>query len=201
MRKLIAPAILAALAALALFHMQGRHQEPARPVPPTTAPASSAPRASDSPVAPAPAASAVPGADSPSTSISAGSSRPGTATARPHPDRGAARSKAARAVAAAFMRAFARPAPGVSQASWWAAVAPFLSAQAARDYSGTDPAEVPFTRLTGRPVELPTDAPTDLLRAVKVPTDAGDYLVELQTSEAGLQVTRVVPRSAGGPPQ
>lgn len=91
------------------------------------------------------------------------------------------------------MTAFARPTGAVDDAAWWAKVSAFMTAQAAADYEGIDPAQVPFTRLTGPAVVVPTDAPADLLTAVRVPTDVGDYVVELTTTEAGLQISRVVP--------
>lgn len=99
------------------------------------------------------------------------------------------------------MEAFARPAGDVDEAAWWDPVRSFMTAQAATDYEGIDPAQVPFSRVTGSPAVIATDAPTALLTAVLVPTDAGDYIVELTSTEQGLKVSRVVPpaRDLGTP--
>ena len=62
-------------------------------------------------------------------------------------------------------------------ASWWAQLQPLLSATAARDYVGVDPANVPARRVTG-PAALEQDASAYLATAV-VPTDHGAYTVLL----------------------
>jgi hypothetical protein len=100
---------------------------------------------------------------------------------------------AARAVG--FMHAFARPPAGVNASAWWARVVSYLSPAAAADYAGTDPANVPFTAVTGPATVVPVEAPTELVIVVRVPTDAGDYLVDIQTTPTGLWVTRATPAS------
>ena len=101
----------------------------------------------------------------------------------------------AAAKAVAFMQAFARPAVDVSATAWWANVRSHLSVSAAADYEGTDPANVPFTTVTGPPVTVPVEAPEELVVAVRVPTDGGDYLVEVATTPTGQWVTRATPTS------
>jgi hypothetical protein len=93
-------------------------------------------------------------------------------------------------VAQNFARAYARPRPEVSGQRWWEKVAQLLSARVVDDYRGTDPASVPFTRVHGSAVVLPSDVPTDLLVRVRVRTDSGPYVVELETDENGIHVTR-----------
>lgn len=98
--------------------------------------------------------------------------------------------------AVAFMAAFARPTSSVTEEQWWSKVSAHLSEAAAADYSGTDPQLVPFARVTGPPVIIPTDAPTGLLVAVRISTDAGPYRVEMQSGPEGIRVTRAIPEPA-----
>jgi len=95
--------------------------------------------------------------------------------------------------ATSFMRAFARPPSSVDAATWWAGVKPYFSEQAAQDYADTDPSNVPFTTVTGPAAVVPTGAPDFLVIAVRVPTNVGDYLVELRTTDTGQWVTRATP--------
>lgn len=127
-----------------------------------------------------------------------GSPLPSTAVAKPRGQSEAARFARAARTATAFMKAFARPSTEISDAAWWSQVKPYLSAQAAADYEGTDPRSVPFTRITSPVFVIPTDAPADLLTAVRVPTDAGNYVVELRTTATGMEVARTVPPTDGG---
>ena len=92
-----------------------------------------------------------------------------------------------------FMSAYARPAGGGEEGEWWDEVEPLLSARAREDYASVDPGVVAFTKVSGTPVVIPTDAPRDLLMVVSVPTDAGDYFVEMETTPSGIYVTRLVP--------
>lgn len=69
------------------------------------------------------------------------------------------------------------------EAAWWRALAPQLSGQAAADYAGTSPAEVPARAVTGK-ATLVDDA-SAYLAVVKVPTDAGAYQVMLSRAGAG----------------
>jgi hypothetical protein len=104
---------------------------------------------------------------------------------------------AASAAATAFLHAFARPtddAPG-----WWDRVRPLLTPQAALDYAGTDPARVPFTRITGPGLIQPVvDEEAHLVTFVRIPTDAGVYLVHLQHDGIDWLVSRVTPPAEAG---
>lgn len=81
------------------------------------------------------------------------------------------------ATAARFAARFARPlAPG-QDGSWWAAVAPLLTAQSRVDFAGTDPSTVPYTTVLGAPRIVPFGDGTQLVAAVQVPTDAGPFEV------------------------
>lgn len=91
----------------------------------------------------------------------------------------------------AAARAFARPPEPIDAASWWQRLSPLLAARARQDYTGTDPAAVAYTALTGPPVLVPTDAPRDLLAVVVVPTDAGPWRVELERDADGWHTTRI----------
>jgi hypothetical protein len=82
---------------------------------------------------------------------------------------------------------------------WWAGVKSFLSPQAAADYEGVDPTAVPYTKIIGPAVVVPLEGPTDLITAVQIPTDAGIYMVYLETTETGLWVTRLQPPQQGQP--
>lgn len=66
---------------------------------------------------------------------------------------------------------------------WWAVLAPHLSGTARVAYAGTDPGNVPGTRVTAPAVTGP--APASTLAAVQVPTDAGTYGVLLSVDDAG----------------
>lgn len=94
--------------------------------------------------------------------------------------------------ASEFMTAFARPAPGTDSGRWWSQVEPFMAQRSAAVYAGTDPQQVPFTQVTGPAQVVPTPAPAHLLRQVRVPTDAGSYLVGLETDETGIHIIDLV---------
>lgn len=96
-----------------------------------------------------------------------------------------------------FLAVFARPAEEVSSEQWWAQVEPFLAERVVEDYAGTDPQQVPFTTVTGEAVVVPSEAPTNLSLIVAVPTDQGDYLVEMETDPDGIWVTHVRPSRGG----
>ena len=91
-----------------------------------------------------------------------------------------------------FVMAFARPNSGPAARQWWPRVRVLMSPEAARDYAATDPARVPFTRVTGSGAVLEPDSDVDSEGGVQVgvPTDAGWYLVSFD--EAG-RVTRIGP--------
>lgn len=216
MRKLIGPAILVLLAAASLFFLQhhGRqdHQrtpgatatQPASSISTTPPPSSPAPPAAPRSSAPSPARLTDPGpggvqrddiGDEPQwTPVEP------AATARPRDKTQAARFRQAVRAAARFMKAFARPPSSTSASAWWAGVKPLLSPRVLADYEGTSPMNVPFVRVTGSAVVIPSDAPADLLTVVRVPTDAGAYRVELERLPQGWFVTRAQPApSPGGP--
>jgi len=220
MRRLIGPLILAALVAASLWFLQSRPEDRAQ----QTSSVSATPATST--LAPAPTGSAVPSAarQSPTTSASTSATpasakaTPGSAVTLPTTPEGegipvgesatATPRDSAQAqlltgyekAAVAFMSAFARPSASVSADRWWAAVRPQLTASAAEDYSGTDPQQVPFTRVTGPSSIIPTDAPTSVLVAVRIPTDAGAYRVELQTDVEGIHVARAFLETASTRP-
>ena len=91
----------------------------------------------------------------------------------------------------AAAQAFARPPEPIDPARWWQRLSPLLAARARQDYTGTDPAAVAFTALTGPGVVVATDAPRDLLGVVVVPTDAGPWRIELERDGAGWHATRI----------
>lgn len=101
-------------------------------------------------------------------------------------------------VAVEFLQAYARPGGDVSEEHWWQGVRDRLTEQAQADYVGVDPQLVPFTEVTGQARLVPVDAPAHLLRLVQVPTDAGDYLVSLQTDEDGIKIIRITPVAQEG---
>jgi hypothetical protein len=98
-----------------------------------------------------------------------------TIGARPVPSWDTVSRAAALRAATRVMRAFARP--RAPESRWWTDLEPLLSPQAQMDYAGTDPANVPVSRLSGhaRVVQVPS---TRVVR-VQVPTDAGIYTVVL----------------------
>lgn len=201
MRKILGPILLAVLALSSLLYMQ--HQKnpaaseatapavsttapPAAPPPQTRPPATTSSTSTpDSsplpPIAPRPA-------DGEGTSIAP------TAAATPAGTAQATQWTAAAELAVTFLKAYARPAPTTPASSWWAGVKPLMTSQAAADYEGTDPVNVPFTTVTGPPVVVPLEAPDTLATAVQVPTDAGPYLVEIRTTPDGLRVARAAPQ-------
>ncbi|MDN5798116.1 MAG: hypothetical protein L0H79_20545 [Intrasporangium sp.] len=203
MRRLLGPALLLLLAAVSLLFLQHRDHPAAATAPSTsTSTSTSVPPAPTLP--PATVTQSTPSTtsdSSPSSSIAEvepdGTPVPPSASAAAHGPAEAARFKLATSTATAFMTAFARPSAAVDQVAWWTKVRSFMTDQAAADYEGTDPAQVPYARITGAAAVIPTDAPTDLLTAVRVPTDVGDYIVEFTTGDHGMQVSRVVPPSAG----
>lgn len=96
-----------------------------------------------------------------------------------------------------FMSDFARPGEGVDQKEWWAKVEPHFAERTRPDYEAVDPSVVPFTKITGDAWVVPTDAPAHLLTAVRVPTETGEYIVEMETDQTGIRVTYLVPPDLG----
>jgi hypothetical protein len=76
---------------------------------------------------------------------------------------------------------------------WWAQLAPYLSASALVAYEYTDPTNVPASAVTGDP--LVVAAPDGTTLSVLVPTDQGQYRVELerQSDQAAWAVSRFTP--------
>lgn len=100
-------------------------------------------------------------------------------------------------VAGEAMVAFARPA--LDEATWWRELQPLLSPAAVVAYTGTDPAEVPATQVTGDAVL--TDDSSAYLARVDVPTDVGTYAVLLVREGGGEPwlVERITPPPAVQP--
>ena len=82
---------------------------------------------------------------------------------------------------------------GVGADRWMKDLEPYLSAQAQQDYQGTDPANVPARKVTGRATVVATDSAR--LARVHVPTNAGVYLVVLSRSPSDptWRVERITP--------
>ncbi|WP_156393609.1 hypothetical protein [Nocardioides sp. Root140] len=79
-----------------------------------------------------------------------------------------------------FLTLWARP--NLSYAEWWAALRPLLNAAGRQAYSDTDPAVVPALRITG---ELEVEkSPVETYGRVRVPTDQGVFVVQLQRPSA-----------------
>lgn len=89
------------------------------------------------------------------------------------------------------MRLFARRT--VTPQQWIEELTPHLTTQAALDYSGTDPLEVPATKVTGPGRPIPTN--TAWLARIQVPTDDGVWLVILSRTpdDATWRVARFTP--------
>lgn len=117
------------------------------------------------------------------------------ATATPRDQAQADRFADYETVAVAFLTDFARPPAGTPEGQWWSAVEPHLAPRVVEDFVGVDPWRVPFTEVTGDPAVMPrsSDIPMNLLMVVRVPTDGGDYLVDLQTDADGIWVTYARP--------
>lgn len=88
------------------------------------------------------------------------------------------------------IQAFAKPAKPTSQAAWWAAFSEHLTDEAKHDFEGTDPEVVPITRIAGTPTLLDTDG--SYRHLVEVPTDAGDFLVEVQVMDEDVHTARLL---------
>lgn len=90
--------------------------------------------------------------------------------------------------AAKFMRAFAKPASGVSTRQWWERIARMLTDDAIDTYADITPDAVAVRRVTG-PIKVePLDAleENDDIRAVTIGTDAGTYRLIIQPPTPGV---------------
>jgi hypothetical protein len=102
------------------------------------------------------------------------------ASALPYPTDDPRSVQAALDTATTVMTAFARP--DQTADAWWTALSPLLTPAAATAYSGTDPAEIPASTVTG-PAWL-GESRSPFLATVFVPTDAGNYVVLLVREDA-----------------
>ncbi len=114
-----------------------------------------------------------PGASPPDPEAAGG---PPSTTLGPAP---AAAVDAAEAVMVAFARSTS------DDPTWWPGVAGYLTPQARLDYLGVDPSLVPFTAVTGGGQALAYADVDGVEALVRVPTDAGDYLVRLRPADDG----------------
>ena len=71
--------------------------------------------------------------------------------------------------------------PTLDAAGWLQQMTPLLSPTGYEAYTGTDPAQIPVTRVTGTGRVL--QASTDVSLIVEVPTDAGPYNVTLTRTD------------------
>jgi hypothetical protein len=120
------------------------------------------------------------------TSPSAAGERPGTDDHDHEPSPAAPPPPAAAApVVATFAAAWARP--DLPAGTWWRGVAPMCDDGFAQALRTVDPARVPATRLTGRPVA--TRAPSGGVAVYEVATDAGTLTVTLAAVDGRWVVT------------
>lgn len=202
------PVLLLVLVAISLWSLQHRASQASASSEHSRAGVSAAPTVGSPPAAPrapttsstpvAPISGEGPGVEQPASED--GTVVPPGATAAPRDPAQARRFASYVTSAEQFMRAFARPPASTPPSRWWAAVRPQLSTSAAADYLGTDPQRVPYQSVTGPGAVMPTDAPGDLLTIVRVPTDAGAYLVEMATDEAGIHVSALTLEQPAGAP-
>lgn len=64
------------------------------------------------------------------------------------------------------------------EATWWSGLSPYLSPEAKFVIEGTDPAQIPATRITGDAIATPASASSV---SVLIPTDAGQYRLDMTT--------------------
>jgi|SRR5664279_1383129 len=193
-RKIVGPLLLILLAATALLIRSGDSENKEAP----DSPSKSAPRSS--PVPPQVSVTSAPPAPGP-TELEPGPDphEPKTTSVGPgNPAVPADKAQAqvwasARTTATTFLTAFARPSGSNDSQAWWRGVKKHLSPRVTSDYESIDPTQVPFSRITGPARIVPTDAPDNLVLVVQIPTDSGNYLVELETTEAGQLITSVAP--------
>lgn len=201
MRRYLGSLVLAVVALVALWFLQHREDTPATPAQPTsTAPTAAPPAAATpTPAAATPtwyASSTAPPAPPVNPVEPEGEPVDPTAAATPRAELQSKQFSGYAKAAESFMADFARPATTVSEQQWWAEVAPHLSVQAVTAYEGTDPQNVPFSKVTGPATIVPSDAPSELLAISRIPTDAGWYRVEMTTTGDGIRITRASPEKA-----
>lgn len=201
MRRYLGSLVLAVVALVALWFLQHREDTPATPAQPTsTAPTAAPPAAATpTPAAATPtwyASSTAPPAPPVNPVEPEGEPVDPTAAATPRDELQSKQFSGYAKAAESFMADFARPATTVSEQQWWAKVVPHLSEQAVTAYEGTDPQNVPFSKVTGPATIVPSDAPSELLAISRIPTDAGWYRVEMTTTGDGIRITRASPEKA-----
>lgn len=201
MRRYLGSLVLAGVALVALWFLQHREDTPATPAQPTsTAPTAAPPAAATpTPAAATPtwyASSTAPPAPPVNPVEPEGEPVDPTAAATPRAELQSKQFSGYAKAAESFMADFARPATTVSEQQWWAKVVPHLSEQAVTAYEGTDPQNVPFSKVTGPATIVPSDAPSELLAISRIPTDAGWYRVEMTTTGDGIRITRASPEKA-----
>ena len=96
----------------------------------------------------------------------------------PIPEAGSDTQAAATAAAENVVTTFGQPT--LDAAAWLKQMTPLLSPTGYEAYTGTDPAQIPVTEVTGPGRVLP--ASTDVSLIVEVPTNAGVYNVTLTRS-------------------
>lgn len=126
----------------------------------------------------------------PSTAQTAGSSAPSAVSPPPVSDTDEspqaaptpARTSEADAIDVAdkLMAAYARP--SLSATEWMNGVTPYLSQGGASAYEGTDPSQIPVTKVTGKGAVQA--AATTYALNVAVPTNKGTYIVALTRPDA-----------------
>lgn len=94
-------------------------------------------------------------------------------------------------VAAAFVTAWATTTGGPGR--WLSGMKPWATASLVSSLIGTNPAQVPATRLTGDPALKSTQGMT---AAVSVPTDGGRVLVQLVDQGGGWKAAALAPDDA-----
>lgn len=93
-------------------------------------------------------------------------------------------------IAGDVMTAYSRPT--LTRDEWWAGIAPYLDAIAARDYAWVDPASIAATRVSTGSITVARGA-SDRVAIATVPTDAGAYTLTLSRLDAKSpwQVSRI----------
>jgi len=207
MRRLLVPALIAALLVLGWWLLRPQPADPAPTTAPTTAltpTTTPTPSADPAPPTTAPEPTTPASADTEledaQEDLELGESEgepvaPGESVVA-RDERQAAELATYERAAAAFLEAFARPNGDVTPEQWWARVEPLLTEQGQQDYAGVDPQAVPYTQVLASLGIVPTDAPAHLLTIARVQTDAGVYLVEMMTGPEGIRVARATPELA-----
>lgn len=213
MRRLLGSVVLAALLFTALWFLRDRDDQDSSPAPEVSTSPTSAPLldlGADPAAPPAPAPSSTTSAEDDVAEENEAAAHDDehvegelvdpAAAAVPRDGAQADRFVRYEQAAVDFLTAFARPADDLAAQAWWTNVSSRLTEEAAADYEGTDPRQVPFTRVTSAAIIMPSEAPAELLTIARVETDGGVYLVEMQTGPDGIRIARAVPQPTGSQP-